>query len=204
MSARYRIQTAVLIATAVVLALALGPTPVGAHVTQSWTHLRDGHVKPFTDGRYYTKAALNTADSAINQSGDPVHWTNLKGVPFGVDEAGNMQLSGALDVGGIMTEGDITAQTGQFLDTLNAGNVTGGSATFDSVTGTTYVGSPTGTFANLTATGFLKIPTFVSMGGGPPASDCDTAAESGSIMLNTLTSDLYVCNNPNWVVFPNS
>jgi hypothetical protein len=64
-----------------VTAMVTAAAPSIAHVTQSWLHLRDKHVKPFADGRYPKKADLKNADAAINEAADPVHWTNLSGVP---------------------------------------------------------------------------------------------------------------------------
>ena len=210
MSARARLHTAAFLGLAVVLVLALS-SPGVAHVTTSWTHLRDKHVKPFTDGRYYTKAQLSGADAAINQSADPVHWTNLKGVPFSVDVDGNMDLPGSIDAplavfNQLELPGSLNGETATFqsLDaqTLNSQSVT---ATQNVTAGDTVSGA-SGVFQNLFASTNFSIPTFVSMGGPPSASGCDEVAESGSMKFNTLTSDLYICNGSTstWAAFPNT
>lgn len=45
------------------------------------------------DDRYYTESELNTGDGAVNQAGDPLDWTKLKGMPEGfadgTDNAGS-------------------------------------------------------------------------------------------------------------------
>ena len=43
------------------------------------------------DDRYYAEPELNTGDGTVNQLGDPVDWTKLKGVPAGfADETDNV------------------------------------------------------------------------------------------------------------------
>ena len=78
MRIRPHFQTVVI---AVITAVVMAAVPAVAHVTESWKHLRNKHVRPFTDSRYFRKTALQTADAALNEPGDPVDWTNLKGVP---------------------------------------------------------------------------------------------------------------------------
>lgn len=70
--------------------------PAVGHVTQSWLHLRDKHVEPFTDARYPRKTALQTADSAVNEASDPVDWTNLRGVPPGLADGNDSNGGTAL------------------------------------------------------------------------------------------------------------
>lgn len=74
-SARYVGAIAALVAIAVFIA------PAGAHVNGSFRHLWRNHIKP----------KLATSGS-INDPGNPVDWTKLKGVPSdfadGVDDVG--------------------------------------------------------------------------------------------------------------------
>ena len=65
------------------LALALGMTPAGAHVTDEFSHLWGEHIKP--------KLATS---GTINQSSNPVHWTKLKGVPAGFADGADAGLTG--------------------------------------------------------------------------------------------------------------
>jgi hypothetical protein len=97
------------IVVAVITAIVTAAVPAVAHVTESWKHLRNKHVRPFTDKRYFTKTVLQTADAAVNESGDPVDWTKLKGVPVGfadgVDDAGG--TASDLDCPGCVEASDL-------------------------------------------------------------------------------------------------
>ena len=53
--------------------IAVGLTPAGAHVTDSFSHLWDNHIKPEL-----------SQPGSINKPANPVHWTKLKGVPKGI------------------------------------------------------------------------------------------------------------------------
>ena len=83
MRARQAFQTLIAVLAGVVIAAAV---PALGDVTKSWNHLKNKHIKPFTDGRYFKKTDLQTPDGAVNESGDPVDWTRLKGVPADVVE----------------------------------------------------------------------------------------------------------------------
>jgi hypothetical protein len=76
---------------AIVVAVAVMLTPAGAHVTGSFRHLWRQHIKP----------KLSTP-GAINNSANPVDWTQLKGVPSdfadGVDDLGVSGGGGLHDV----------------------------------------------------------------------------------------------------------
>jgi hypothetical protein len=52
------------------LAVAVGMTPAGAHVTRSASHLWNDHIKP----KLSSVGTINTADN-------PVDWSKLKNVP---------------------------------------------------------------------------------------------------------------------------
>jgi hypothetical protein len=84
------------ILVAMVTAMVTAAAPSIAHVTSSWLHLRDKHVKPFADGRYPKKADLKTADAAINETADPVHWSNLNGVPADLADGTDADSGAAL------------------------------------------------------------------------------------------------------------
>src|SRR5919108_349674 len=79
------------IVVAVITSVAVAGAPAVAHVTGSWKHLRNDHVRPFTDKRYFKKITLRLPGT-INTSTNPVDWTKLKEVPVGfadgVDDAG--------------------------------------------------------------------------------------------------------------------
>jgi hypothetical protein len=94
------------VVVAVITAVVMAAVPAVGHVTESWKHLRQKHVRPFTDRRYFTKSTLRTADAAVNESGDPVDWTNLKGVPAdladGTDDTGG-EASGLVCSGCVET-----------------------------------------------------------------------------------------------------
>jgi hypothetical protein len=98
---RPHVQTVVV---AVITTVVVAAVPAVAHVTESWTHLRTKHVRPFTDKRYYKKTTLRSP-GAINTSTNPVDWTKLKGVPAafadGVDDtsgtASDLVCSGCVE-----------------------------------------------------------------------------------------------------------
>jgi hypothetical protein len=100
------------IVVAMITAALTAGAPAIAHVTSNWLHLRDKHIKPFTDGRYPTKTSLKKPDGAINQAGDPVHWTRLLGIPAaladGTDADGAPALAQSLgtDDGTVNESGD--------------------------------------------------------------------------------------------------
>ena len=77
---RLRQHSQTLVAVVITAGVVAG-LPALADVTSSWAHLRDQHVKPFTDSRYFKKANLRNADAGVNDPGDPVDWSRLKGVP---------------------------------------------------------------------------------------------------------------------------
>jgi hypothetical protein len=60
------------LAVSLVLIAALFITPAGAHVTDSFNHLWEDHLKPIFGNA-----------GTINDPGNPVHWTKLKNVPNG-------------------------------------------------------------------------------------------------------------------------
>jgi hypothetical protein len=98
---RPHVQTVVV---AVITTVVVAAAPAVAHVTESWTHLRTKHVRPFSDKRYYKKTTLRSP-GAINTSTNPVDWTKLKGVPVdfadGVDDtsgtASDLVCSGCVE-----------------------------------------------------------------------------------------------------------
>ena len=93
-------RSAVFLVTGVVIGT-LMITPAGAHITDSFTHLFNKHIKP--------KLAN---PGTINDSTNPVDWSKLKNVPAAFAD-------GTDDVGGLTGGGDITA--------VNAGSgLTGG------------------------------------------------------------------------------
>jgi Fibrinogen beta and gamma chains, C-terminal globular domain len=87
MRARQVFQIVVAVLVGVVIAAAF---PALGDVTKSWIHLKNKHIKPFTDARYFKKTDLQTADGAANEPGDPVDWTRLQGIPSEV-------IDGAVD-----------------------------------------------------------------------------------------------------------
>ncbi|HEX6207698.1 MAG TPA: hypothetical protein VF058_04990 [Actinomycetota bacterium] len=80
------------VAVTVFTAVSVAGLPALAHVGGTVGHLWTKHIRPKTDARYFKKAQLRADDGAVNQTGDPVHWTKLRGVPAGfadgVDDAG--------------------------------------------------------------------------------------------------------------------
>src|SRR5919108_252199 len=93
------------IVVAVITSVAVAGAPAVAHVTGSWKHLRNDHVRPFTDKRYFKKITLRLPGT-INTSTNPVDWTKLKEVPVGfadgVDDAGG-EASGLVCSGCVET-----------------------------------------------------------------------------------------------------
>ncbi len=73
-------RSAVFLVTGVVIGT-LMITPAGAHITDSFTHLFNKHIKP-----------ILANPGTINDASNPVDWTKLKGVPAdfadGVDATG--------------------------------------------------------------------------------------------------------------------
>jgi hypothetical protein len=135
---------AVLVAGVVIGAFMI--TPAGAHVTDSFKHLWNKHIKP--------KLAN---PGTINASGNPVDWTKLKGVPSGfadgTDDVGDVNIdqfapimradspaSGSVANSGAVTVNSlsITAPVVGFLvitGSATVNNNEGGAAAFPNGTG---------------------------------------------------------------------
>ncbi|MDI6793821.1 MAG: hypothetical protein QME81_13310 [bacterium] len=71
------------------------------------------------DDRYYTESELNTSDGTVNEAGDPVDWSKLKGVPTGfadgVDNTGGITDDSVLTqhiVDGTILNEDISNNAG--------------------------------------------------------------------------------------------
>ena len=77
----------VVLAFALVLAGVTG-IPASGHIT-SVDHTWKKHIRPKTDGRYFTKAQLSTGDGdGPNLGSNRVHWENLNGVPEDIADGG--------------------------------------------------------------------------------------------------------------------
>ncbi|HEX9890762.1 MAG TPA: hypothetical protein VGB28_01705, partial [Actinomycetota bacterium] len=56
--------------------------PADAHITKKVGHTWK-HIRAKADQRYPTKGSLSSDDGLVNEAGDPVHWSNLAGIPTG-------------------------------------------------------------------------------------------------------------------------
>jgi hypothetical protein len=96
------------VVVAVITAVVMAAVPAVAHVTESWKHLRNKHVRPFTDNRYFRRSTLQLPGT-INSAGNPVDWTKLKGVPApfadGTDDTGG--TASDLDCPGCVETSDL-------------------------------------------------------------------------------------------------
>jgi len=108
--------------------------PADAHITKKVGHTWK-HIRAKADQRYPTKGSLSSDDGLVNEAGDPVHWSNLAGIPTGfadgIDQDGG--TASDLDCPGCVGTTDIGDDqvTG---GKIPAGEITQGKLSFDPTT----------------------------------------------------------------------